>query len=359
MRKALAVLLVALAAWALHSWVWPRPEPEAAPDRRATFHGARVEVRDGLTILRLAGPPRVKGKAYGAALAAPIRAWLERMLPRDPGVRAFAVTTCGTRLLRFVPADMRAELKGLAEGAGITLHEALYLNSRFELAAFRLVAGDAGADVLAGRAAVGPGPSLRRLFDAPDLVERPEAFLVLVHVDRDPPLVLVGLPGMVGGLLGLCGPMAAALCPMRVAAAPGLNGLVSPLLLRLLLENPPQPGGVLPVNVTFAASLPLRLPNGVAGTLNVAPSGAVWFPCGAFASTMEETASGRPGAIVVGRLERAARARLEERARALLGADAPLGIHLAGDRDGCTLEAWREDRRLRTQVRFFDREDAG
>lgn len=324
MRKVLAVVLVVLAAAAIHLWL--REPPPPAPPVEAS-----LELADGITVLRLSGPPRAKGHAHGTALKDRIRSELERVRPKDPGVRRVAIDTCGARLLPFVPEDLRAELEGLAEGAGITVAEALFLNTRFELAAFRLARGLRPAD-LAGEAAVGPGPEVCRRFATERVIGESAALVVVVHEDRDPPLVLVGLPGMIGGLAGLRGDVAGALCPEPGQVSPVLNGLVWPLLLRRLLEHPPGPGAALPSKATLAASVPLRTPDGRVGTLHVTPSGAEWYAGGTFAATLEEIGPADSPASV----DRAAAIlAVEERARRLLqdrdGADS---IRLSATREG-------------------------
>jgi hypothetical protein len=342
MRKVLAVLLVVLVAGGLHLWLRGRRSgpPATAPAE------ASLTLSDGIAVLHVSGPPRAKGRAHGAALAERIRAELERVRPSDPGLRQVAVETCSSRLLPFVPEKMRAELEGLAEGAGITVAEALFLNTRFELASFRLARGLRPAD-LAGEAAVGPGPEVCRLFATGRLVEEPATLVVVVHEDHDPPLVLVGLPGMIGGLAGLRGEVAGALCPEPGQVSPVLHGLVWPLLLRRLLERPPGPGAALPAKVTLAASIPMRAAVGRVGTLNVTPSGAArWFAGRTFAATVEgigptdsSATAERAGAILA----------MEKRAQRLLrDPDREARIRLLAVRDGFSIAVGHR----RAQVRY-------
>jgi hypothetical protein len=342
MRKVVAVLLVVVVAAAIHLGL------RAGSDGADTGPpaGASLKLTDGILVLRLAGPPRAKGRAHGAALADRIRSELERVRPSEPGVAQVAIETCGERLLPFLPKEMRAELEGLAEGAGLTVAEALYLNTRFELTSFRLARGVRPAD-LEGEAAVGPGPEVCRRFATERLVQEPTALVVMVHEDRDPPLVLVGPPGMIGGLVGLRGDVAGALCPMQGQVSPVLNGLVWPLLLRHLLEHPPGPGDALSAKVTLAASIPLRATDGRVGTLNVMPSGAArWYEGRAFAATIEEigpvdstAAVERAGAILA----------MEERAQRLLqDREAADGIRLVGASGGFSVAIGRQ----RASVRY-------
>jgi hypothetical protein len=341
MRKVLAVLLVALAAAGIHLWL------RAGRGGTPASTGAGLRMMDGIAVLRLAGPPREKGQAHGVALADRIRSELEQVLPSEPGLRKVAVETCGARLLPFVPREMRAELEGLADGAGITPAEALYLNTRFELASYRLAGGDLRPADLAGVAAVGPGPEVCRRFATDRLLGGVDTLLVVtVHEDRDPPLVLVGLPGMIGGLAGLRGEVAGALCPVPGQDSPVLNGLVWPLLLRHLLEHPPGPGGALPAKATVAASIPLRTTGGRVGTLNVTPAGAAWYAGRTFAATVEDMQADDSGEAHVARA--GAILAMEERAQRLLqGRDGDAGIRLAGARDGFSVAIGSRRARVR------------
>ena len=342
MRKVLTVLLVVLVAAGIHLWL------RSGRDGTPATAGARLQMTDGIAVLHLSGPPRAKGHAHGVALADRIRSELERVRPSEPGLRAVAVDTCGARLLPFVPREMRAELEGLADGAGITVAEALYLNTRFELASYRLAGGDLRPADLAGVAAVGPGPEVCRRFATDRLLGAPARLMVvMVHEDRDPPLVLVGLPGMIGGFAGLRGEVAGALCPAPGQVSPVLNGLVWPLLLRRLLEQPPGPGGALPAKATLAASIPLRTTGGRVGTLNVTPSGAEWYAGRTFAATVEDMGAGGSGEADIARA--AAILAMEERAQRLLqdrGGDAE--IRLVGARDGFSVAIGSR----RTRVRY-------
>ncbi|MHC4137590.1 MAG: C45 family peptidase [Planctomycetota bacterium] len=342
MRKVLAVLLVVLVAAAIHLWL-PGARPDGPP--AAPPAGARLTLTDGIAVLRLAGPPRAKGRAHGVAMADRIRSELERVRPSDPGLREVAIETSGDRLLPFLPDAMRAELEGLAEGAGITVAEALYLNTRFELASFHLAGGDLRPADLLGEAAVGPGPEVCRHFATERLVEglTTTTLVVMVHEDRDPPLVLVGLPGMIGGFAGLRGEVAGALCPVPGQVSPVLNGLVWPLLLRHLLEQPPGPGGALSAKATLAASIPLRATGGRVGTLNVTPAGATWYAGRTFAATVEAGDSGEAGVERAGAI-----LAMEERARRLLqDRDCDAGIRLAGARDGFSVAIGKRRARVR------------
>lgn len=232
MYRWLALSVVALAVLATAFWAF---RGGAGGAETPSF---RLEECEGITVIRLSGPPRSRGRALGAALGVRIRGELERALPEDPGVRDFVLSTAGEKLGRFLPAAYREEIEGMAEGAGISFEEAFFLDTRYELAAHGLAREEGD---LAGEGAAGPGPEAGRLFAdgaVRDLV-------VVIREDEDPPLALLARPGMAGGFLGVSGNVAAAARRMRSETPPDLGGLVWTLLLRRLLEGPPPPGRTL------------------------------------------------------------------------------------------------------------------
>ncbi|MHC4223589.1 MAG: C45 family peptidase [Planctomycetota bacterium] len=256
----------------------------------------------GLEVLHLSGVPREKGRAHGRSMKRAIHAWIDALRPGEPGVAEFAIKTCGERLLPLLPAHLREELEGIAEGAGVDLLEALYLNTRFELEAFGMVGSGEQVRRFDLPAFCATGPEVRRHFRVSDLGPRgSEELIVVVHHDLDPPLVLVGMPGMLGGFLGVRGAAALSLRPLQDGAAPVLSGLSWPVLVRRLLEDPPQPGGKLPAKPTVAASLPAVLPGGELGTLNLSLYGGTWFPAtGGTAGALRASVVSRDGRIGIG-----------------------------------------------------------
>ena len=310
MRTVFAVgALVAALSWVAW-WTWDEGSDPAGS-------GASVEEINGIETLRLKGTPKEKGEAHGSLFRESIRGWLIRLRPPDPGMADFAIETCGERLAPFLPDGYRSEIEGIALGAGITFHEALFLNTRFELAAFDLVKG---ARSNCG-AAVGPGPAAGRLFRAD------EDLVVIIHEDVDPPLVLVTLPGMAGGFLGARGDRVAALCPAHASMTPSLNGLVWSLMLRRLLEE--EVRDTLPARGTGPASVVMVRTDGAAGTLNFGPAGAAWYPGGAWSMTTAEPGGDGGLSILLGTRDVERRGQEAARARRLLGGkDLPAGAAL-------------------------------
>jgi hypothetical protein len=309
--RALAVAVVALAAVATAYWAF---RGGASGD---TAPACRTEERGGFTVVRVRGTPRAKGRALGAALEPSIRAELERALPADAGTREFVVSTGGEKLAPFLTPEIREEIEGIAEGARITFDEALFLSTRFELAAHHLAPGEGD---LPAEGAVGPGPAAGALFAE----GKERDLVVVVHEDRDPPLWLVARPGMAGGFLGLRGNVAAAMRPKRSDTPPGLHGLVWTLVLRRLLEAPaswPE--------ATGGVSIAMALPDGGAGTLNFAAWGATWYPADGARSLTTDEPVGERGAPSP-RREPDARAQVAEGAVRLLDGPPAPGRVLVG-----------------------------
>ncbi|MCK6459444.1 MAG: hypothetical protein L6Q95_06065 [Planctomycetes bacterium] len=322
MYRFLAVLTVALAVLATLLWGSKRGGSGGDGPSRA-----RVEEREGVLVVRLSGPPRSKGRALGEALRGRIRAELSRALP-DEGLREFAVKTCGEKLARFLPGACRLEIEGIAEGAGISFQEALFLDTRYEISAFGLVRGAAD---LPAEGAVGPGPEAACLLPS----EAARDLVVVIHEDMDPPLALVARPGMAGGFLGARGDIAAAMRPARQEATPPLSGLVWTLLFRRILEEAPldpREEGTGPFSVAMA------LPGRAAATLNLGGSGAAWFAAkGPHAMTTDEEAPPRRAAHIphLSR-EASANARIAEAAALLLAGTPPSGLVRVSLRGGAT-----------------------
>lgn len=307
---------------------------------------ARPSERVGRALF-LSGSAREKGLAHGRLLGAEIRARLRRLKPADQEVAEFAIRTCGRRMLPALPASLRDELEGIALGAQIELLEALFLNTHPELAGHRIVAAEGRFDGPAAVAAAGPVAFLR--FSGID----PASLVVFVHEDLDPPLVLVGLPGMVGGFLGVVGKTAAAFRPLASEIRPVLTGVPWPVLLRSLLEVSPPPGASLPLPSTLAASVPMVRADGEVGSLNISPAGATWYPgFEGHALASENPVTGEGGRIALGRRTAAERLAATANARALMGArplPGTVSVRLKAGRAGVevTVDGVREVVRFR------------
>jgi dienelactone hydrolase len=133
MRTAMSIgLILALAAVAVGREATmdsPAAEPGAIPlpdverDRERLVERGSVEVIDGLTVLRLSGGPYEMGFQHGRLLRDRIRSLLEALHKVKGSTRGIA------GLMARIPRDMRDEIRGIGDGAGITLGEALLLST--------------------------------------------------------------------------------------------------------------------------------------------------------------------------------------------------------------------------------------
>jgi len=199
-----------------------RPPPPAPPPQAS-----------GIRCLRLSGPPRERGSTHGRELASEIAASLERLLPTDPGTRDFVVTTCGRQMLPGLPAAIRDEIEGIADGSGRTVHEILLLNTRFELAAMRLLDGPR----LGGEGAAHGRGEVVRAFAPGEMDALRSELVLLLHHHEGAPMLLLALPGMVGGFVGARGPQVATFIPELREGTTQLSGVPWTVLLRLSLED--------------------------------------------------------------------------------------------------------------------------
>lgn len=337
-RSAVALLvLVAALALAVSKLVPEAPE-EQRPSFVPNWTGGRESNPPGMTILRLAGTPKERGQAHGERLKERIVAWYERVRP-PAGEEALFVQTLGPRAAAALTPDLRAELEGIAAGSGLSFEQVWYLNLRFDLAAFKQRG-------FSGAAAVGaPGAVIRR-FEKSDLAGQPHELVAFIHLVEQP-LVLVGLPGMAGGFLGVRGRRAATLRPVQEAPTPALTGLAWPVLLRLLLE---RGGHELPAPATIDASIPLT--DSETGTLDISPRGATWHAVeGDFAVAHPEPLSAEPPMDAERMRTRSIRA---QRLFSERPPDHLVTVRLRSTPEGVHVTIHRDGVRFRQVIRFAD-----
>ena len=306
------------------------------------------------------GPRARRESGTARGLRARIRALFEAVKPQDEGLAALAIRTGGKQFAGRLPVAYKEEIEGIAEGCGLTFDEVLYLNSRFDLRAFELGGTGAGRIGFGEAAAVGSGPEVVRLFAPSDLDGRAAELVALVHLD-DVPVVMVGLPGMVGGFLGLRGTasrVGGALRPVQGAVTPALTGLPWPMFLRRLLERPAAAGESLPALVTLDASIPFVQADGVLGTYDVSPRGATWHPAaGDFAVAHPEPLAGEGAVVEEGELDPSRRTLRSERARRVMaGKPDPrlVSVRLQAGAEGVRITIRRDGLRFAQSIRYRD-----
>ncbi len=196
-----------------------------------------MALKDGLPFLRLEGTHYQIGRQYGERLAPQIRnvlATVYDMVERKKGKSPEWSRQEASKYLPFVrdlTPHLEAEIRGLADGAGIDFYDALALQCRTELAytdgqcTSFAVTGSAGG----GKVLVGQNVDWLEIMD--------EASALLHIVPNDGPEILMyanagllGYPGMNSHGLVLC---------LNMLVSEGWTyGLPSILLMRAMLEQP-------------------------------------------------------------------------------------------------------------------------
>jgi hypothetical protein len=200
-------VLLALAALTLFvQATWgdaPPPPPVRAEDVPQAVRD-RLRLVGSVPVLRLSGTPREMGYQHGAALKAQIRflhrEYYEAMVERvvgEAGLNEWAKAA-----EPFIPEAYREEMRGLAEGSGLTYDEVLVINTmvdRFQNVLCSTVAasGDATKDgeVYFGRNLDFPGRNI---------LQRATVVLVF-EPEGGTPLAAVTWPGLLGVLSGMNG----------------------------------------------------------------------------------------------------------------------------------------------------------
>ncbi|MFF4044767.1 C45 family autoproteolytic acyltransferase/hydolase [Streptomyces sp. NPDC001816] len=140
------------------------------------------------TFIRAAGAPREIGRAHGAVIAAPLRAFLDDGLTRLNHLTAEplslpellpSIAVYRAEITAQLP-DLAEEVAGLAEGAGITEDEAWLLQLRREVMGYSGVPA-AGDCTTYARVAAGGPPVLAQTVDQNANLDRN---ISVVHVDR-------------------------------------------------------------------------------------------------------------------------------------------------------------------------------
>lgn len=275
---------------ALSSWLAPGalvPTDEAAPLASTVAVGAGLENREGLPVLHLSGSPYEIGYQHGSLLREQVRAGLQQQvyagLVRDKGISHILLLRRAREIEALFPEEYRQELKGLADGAGLSYLQVLALNSADDLAAEHVTATgvrqlmlsvsprfdphfsstheaaeprgpwELSAEEQAREAAIQgafaafgsatrDGRMIQAAWFASPVPEMSDLVVIVCRPDLGNSYVGLGKPGMVGVLAGLNeeGLTVTALrSPSQDAA---LVGISAPVLLREVLQY----GGDLP-----------------------------------------------------------------------------------------------------------------
>ncbi|TKJ30997.1 MAG: hypothetical protein CEE40_02785 [Chloroflexi bacterium B3_Chlor] len=269
----------------LISWLGPRPEatlPEpVTADLVRRYHDGRLEERQGLRILRLTGTPYDMGYQHGVLLRHEIRAGLqdqvfERLMLQGQ-VSHLLLLHHARRLETYLPSEYRDEMRGLADGAGLSYSDVLLLNSYHDLICEptprrglqelffslyplfipqmgpRAVLSSAPATVerdstgnalchpVGGTFAIfGQGTEDRKLLQGLDFASPApylqDLLLILYRPDVGNTFVAVGWPGMVGVTMGLNEERISVAGLPSPSQDASLDGIPLPFLLREVLQ---------------------------------------------------------------------------------------------------------------------------
>lgn len=203
-----------------------------------------LEIRDGLKTLTLSGTPEEMGAAHGIALRDDTHALIERFLRR--GAELFDVpfeVLCrrGVECAPFVPERYLREMRGIAEGCGVSFEIILAMNCLVDVD----MAHGAGVahccNFVAGGAATRDGVLMHgRNLDFPHGGVLPELAVVMIRHPSDGnghPTAAIAWPGYVGFLTGYSAAQISVGEVGTPVSNPTLEGVPLFLLLREVLEN--------------------------------------------------------------------------------------------------------------------------
>lgn len=276
----LALVLIALSWWL--------PRFEGTPAERVSLDPARrcgqgeLEERDGLQILHLRGAPYDIGYQHGVLLREKIRSRLRdevlETLLYDTDVSHLLLLRYARHLDGYLPAEYRYELRGLADGAGLSYSDVLLLNSCHELISAPIwrtgirklfwslyppFVPHHGSTIVLPGPAESPGPRSGeealyqglggafaafgsvtqdgKLLHAADLSppgpDLDEILIMVYEPDLGNRILVVGRPGMVGATIGLNEEQISIVGLASPSQDTSLEGLPLPFLLREALHH--------------------------------------------------------------------------------------------------------------------------
>ena len=248
----------------------------------AQSNRARVQEYDGFWLVELAGEPYERGRQHGVALRDRVRLFRDRLYGdivfkrgRRAGV-AFTAVLWGllSRMHRHIPRELREEMQGVADGAGVSYRDVLLfncfddvlhgltqlntvlmpvVNHRFVAPILGRVSAAGGrmgcsSFVLDGsRTETGRPLHGRNLdymlsdgFVDPDgivpRVLRDHVVVFVVRPSRGRPFASVAWPGFVGSVTAINGDGLSLACLTSTVSRETPNGIPLPLLYRLLAQ---------------------------------------------------------------------------------------------------------------------------
>jgi len=229
----------------------PTPPPVAPAE------GSKgLRIVDGIPVARLRGSAREMGRLHGELFKEQIaflhREYFDALAVKVLGRPAIDAWAKGCE--PFIPEEMREEMRGLAEGAGLPYETVLASNcvtDRLQnvLCSTVVATGDAARDgaVLFGRNLDFPGRNILQKMTV----------VIVYHREGAPPLAVITWPGLIGLLSGMNAEGVAGATMMIHAGRPLSAGLPYPLMYRLALERAKKAADVR----TFLATCRRTCPN--------------------------------------------------------------------------------------------------
>jgi hypothetical protein len=224
-----------------------------------------VDQRDGFQIVKLRGNGYERGYQHGTILRDSVRyfrdAFYRDLLFARSRVLGLSLSgifmTLATRMERFVPRELRDEMRGVADGAGVSYRDILILNSFDDaihgvskLAALATWAqkvrgcfacssfvrlGEAGPihgrnlDYMVADSAVDPDGIVTRVL-------RENVILFINEPDRGRPFASVAWPGYVGIVTGMNAAGISLACHTSWTPGETIHGVPLPLLYRHVMQ---------------------------------------------------------------------------------------------------------------------------
>ncbi len=237
---------------------------------------AHVEPYDGFLLIELAGEPYERGHQHGLALRTQIQMFRDRLY-RDilfKRGRAVGVTLAAllfgivSRMHPHVPRELREEMRGLADGAGVSYRDVLLYNAFDDVLHVLALLNPALAPLmnhrfiapLIGRLAcssfvlAGPRSNTGRPIHARNLdyflcdgfidpdgvvpqILRENVVVFLVRPSHGRPFVSVGWPGWIGAVTAMNADGLSLACLTSPVSRETPNGIPLPLLYRLIAQH--------------------------------------------------------------------------------------------------------------------------
>lgn len=173
------------------------------------FHGATVENVDGVRVVRLHGSPYEIGLQHGTLLKNEIHSLLNYFFEDKGGMFGVSINDLekGTAILKkYIPAEYIEEIRGIAEGSGVTLDRVLAINVFLDVVSAGWVGVAPGCSNFAVMADPASGRALvhgRNLDWSSDSTLTAANTVYFITPEKGVPFVSLSWPGMAGTLTGI------------------------------------------------------------------------------------------------------------------------------------------------------------